>query len=218
MPLFLDSLATLILVTLLLPLIYLVGHRVSRRPMTRLEHLLGHMADFVDTLNDWIGNRTAWLALLMVLVQTIVVLQRYIFGINYIWMQESVTYMHALLFMLAAGYTLLHGGHVRVDIFYRDASPRTKAKIDFAGSYLFIFPVMILILILAFPYVRLSWMVLEGSLETSGIQGIYLLKSIILIFASLMLMQGFSLAARTALILTGRQSQDIEAEGPAQVF
>ncbi len=217
-PLLLGSAAVFALIILLLPLTYLLGSILTRVNMARFARLLGRMADLIDHLNDWIGNRIAWLAVFMVLAQTIIVLQRYIFGINYIWMQESVTYMHGLLFMLAAGYTLLHGGHVRVDIFYRDATPRTKAMVDFAGSYFFIFPVMILILTLTLPYVRLSWMVQEGSLETSGIQGIYLLKSVILIFAALMLLQGLSLAARTALFLTGRKKGEIEAESSAQIF
>jgi len=214
----LGTIALLVLIILLLPLIYLLGHVLRAGKLTGLGRFISRMADLIDNLNDWVGTRIAWLALLMVLVQALVVLQRYIFGINFIWMQESVTYMHGLLFMLAAGYTLLHGGHVRVDIFYRDAPDKTKALIDFIGSYIFIFPVMILILILSFPYVRLSWMVKEGSLETSGIQGIYLLKAVILVFAALLLLQGLSLAVRTALILTGRQKSDIEAEGSAQVF
>ncbi len=218
MPLILDGLAVLALFILLLPLIYILGRMLMRRRLERFGQFIGALANFVDRLNDWVGNAAAWLALFMVLVQAVVVLQRYVFGVNFIWMQESVTYMHGLLFMLAAGYTLLHGGHVRVDIFYRDAPPQKKALIDFIGSYIFIFPVMILIFFLALPYVRLSWMVREGSLETSGIQGVYLLKSVILIFASLVLLQGLSLAARTALFLTGRDQHKIEAEESAQIF
>ena len=92
-------------------------------------------------------------------------------------------YMYGLLFLLAAGYTLLHGGHVRVDIFYREAAPRTKALTDFLGTYLFLFPVMTLILAVGYPYAELSWRIGEGSAETSGIQGIYILKGAILAFA-----------------------------------
>ena len=77
----------------------------------------------------------------MVLLQFAVVVMRYVFGVGFIFMQEGVIYLHAALFMLGAGYTLLHGGHVRVDIFYRDAAPPRKALIDLLGVILFLVPV-----------------------------------------------------------------------------
>ena len=85
---------------------------------------LARIAGWIDTLNEGIGRAVSWLALLMVLVQFIVVLQRYVFGIGSIFMQESIVYMHGTLFMLVAGYTLLHNGHVRVDVFYRTMKPQ----------------------------------------------------------------------------------------------
>ncbi len=212
------ALAALCGLVLLAPWGVIAARLVLRRPVRGLETLLLRLADLIDALNDRIGRAVSWLTLAMVLVQTLVVLQRYIFGVGQIWLQESVTYMHGLVFMLAAGYTLLHGGHVRVDIFYREASLRTKAVIDFLGCYLFIFPVMAIILTTAYPYVRLSWLVREGSTETSGIQGVYLLKSIILVFAVLVILQGLSLAVRTALRLTGERKSELEAEGPTQIF
>ncbi|HXI86208.1 MAG TPA: hypothetical protein VNH64_02020, partial [Parvularculaceae bacterium] len=91
---------------------------------------------------------------------------------------------------------LLTDDHVRVDIFYRGASLRKKALIDFGGCYLFLFPVCLLILWAGSPYVGQSWSVHEGSTEQSGIQAVFLLKSLIPIFAMLVAMAGFSLAAR----------------------
>jgi TRAP-type mannitol/chloroaromatic compound transport system permease small subunit len=146
----------------------------------------------------------------MVLVQTVVVVQRYVFGISWIWLQESVMYMYGLLFLLAAGYTLLHDGHVRVDIFYRAAKEKTKALIDFLGTYLFLFPVMYVILDLGYPYFEISWRVKETSPETSGIPGIFVLKFAILMFAGLMTVQGLSLNIRAAFILIGEAPQTPE--------
>lgn len=203
---------------LILPLALLIGKRFLKRECDRLERMLRRTADLIDRTNERIGNAVSWLALLMVLVQTIVVLQRYVFGLSFIWLQESITYMHGILFMLAAGYTLLRGGHVRVDIFYGEATPTRKALIDFLGTYLFLFPVMFLILDMAYPYVEMAWRVQEGSVETSGIQGIYLLKAVILLFASLVLLQGLSLAIRTALVLTSASRIEPETEGPAAAF
>ena len=121
------------------------------------------LAKAIDSLNNKIGHSVAWLALFMVLVQFIVVLMRYVFGIGSIFMQESIIYMHGFLFMLGAGYTLLHGGHVRVDIFYGAASERKQAIVDFFGSIFLLFPVLALILIYGIPYVASSWEILESS-------------------------------------------------------
>jgi TRAP-type mannitol/chloroaromatic compound transport system permease small subunit len=120
-------------------------------------------------------------------------------------MQESVIYLHAVLFMIGAGYTLLHDGHVRLDIFYRDASIRTKALVDMWGSIGLVIPVTVLIWWFSWPYVAGSWKVLEGSKETSGIHAVFLLKTVILVFAALMFAQGISLLVRSILTLTGRE-------------
>lgn len=157
----------------------------------------------VDVLNERIGRTISWVALAMVLIQFLVVGMRYIFGIGSVFLQESVVYMHGTLFMVGAAYTLLHNGHVRVDILYREASPRRKAWVDLFGVLLFLLPVSILVWIVSAPYVAQSWSVLEGSKETSGIQGIFLLKTMILVFATLLPLQGLALAARSVLTLAG---------------
>ena len=162
----------------------------------------------IDTTNENIGRVVAWVALTMVLVQFIVVVMRYVFGIGSIMMQESVVYMHAILFMVGAGYTLLHGGHVRVDVFYRDASPRRKALVDLAGGFVFLLPVCLLIVWSSWTYVASSWRVFEGSKETSGIQGVFLLKTVILVFAVLVMLQGVSLILKSLLTLYGTPPVD----------
>ena len=161
------------------------------------------VAQRIDALNENIGKAVAWLALLMVIVQFIVVIMRYVFGIGSIFMQESIIYLHATVFMLGAGYTLLHNGHVRVDIFYREASPRRKAVVDIVGVAIFLIPVCALIWWGSWPYVANSWRVFEGSRETSGIQAVFLLKTVILVFVVLVVLQGISLAIRSLLILAG---------------
>jgi len=161
------------------------------------------IAKYVDSLNEWIGRIVAWAALTMVLMQFAVVVMRYAFGIGSIMMQESVIYLHSILFMIGAGYTLLHDGHVRVDIFYRDASIRKKAIVDLLGSAFFIIPVCSLIWWASMPYVQNSWAVLEGSKETSGIQAVFLLKSVVLVFSFLVFIQGLSTIAKSILTLSG---------------
>ena len=173
------------------------------------------VAQRIDALNENIGKAVAWLALLMVIVQFIVVIMRYVFGIGSIFMQESIIYLHATVFMLGAGYTLLHNGHVRVDIFYREASPRRKAVVDIVGVAIFLIPVCALIWWGSWSYVGNSWRVFEGSRETSGIQAVFLLKTVILVFVVLVVLQGISLAIRSLLILAGVEQQQAD-EPPEQ--
>jgi len=175
------------------------------------------LAGAIDTFNDRIGSWIAWLAVVMVMVQFTVVLLRYIFGIGLIMLQESVVYLHGILFMLGAGYTLLRGGHVRVDIFYQPASARSKAVIDLAGALLFLLPVCGLIAIYSFPYIANAWAVHEGSKETSGIQAVYLLKSVILIFTALVGLQGVSMALHSILVICGMETPAaVQADAAAE--
>lgn len=177
---------------------------------------LAKLAKLIDSFNQGIGQKIAWLALFMVLVQFIVVVMRYVFGIGSIFMQESVVYMHGILFMAGAGYTLLHGGHVRVDIFYREAKPTTKAVVDLLGVIFLLAPVCILIIVYSMTYVTSSWAVLEQSKETSGIPAVFLLKTMIPVFCVLVLAQGISLAIHSFLILRG--VEEMPADEDHEVF
>ena len=168
------------------------------------QRLIGILAPKLHSINRLTGRTVMWLLIVMALVQFGVVVLRYVFGVNYIFMQESITYMHGAVFLLAGGYALLTDDHVRVDIFYREAPPKRKALVDLLGTYLFLFPICLLLLWTASPYVGNSWSVGEGSQETSGIQGVFLLKSFIPAFAVLLAMAGFVIAARAADTLRGR--------------
>jgi TRAP-type mannitol/chloroaromatic compound transport system permease small subunit len=175
------------------------------------------LARAIDRLNETIGVSVAWLALLVVLVEFTVVLMRYVFGIGSVKLQESIVYMHAIVFMVAAGYTLLHNGHVRCDIFYAAAPPRRQAIIDLIGVALFLLPTCALIAWAAWPYVVQAWAVREGSPEGSlGIPGVYLLKSIILVFAGLVALQGVALAIHSALRLAGIEAAEAAAHDDSE--
>lgn len=162
------------------------------------------LLNFIDGANRRIGSAAAWLATLMVVTQFLVVVLRYVFGAGSLMLQESLTYMFSLLFMLGAGCTLLHDGHVRVDIFYRSAHESTKALVDLLGNLFFLLPCCVYILIISLPYAAASWAVLEGSKETSGLPAIFLLKSLIPVFAILLILQGIATATRACLTLTDR--------------
>lgn len=170
-------------------------------------------ADSIDAMSAGLGHLLAWVTLAMVLVQVIIVVLRYVFGEGLILLQESMLYLHGALFLLGAGYTLMRDGHVRVDIFYRDASPRTKAAIDLAGTYLFLIPFALTIAVVAAPYVEMSWAIGERSRETSGIPFVYLLKTCILLFAALLLLQGTAVAAHAIRRLRGDETPAAAAMG-----
>ena len=161
-------------------------------------------ADRIDRLTTLIGRAAAWLCLFIVFAQFTVVLMRYGFGAGAAKLTESILYAHAALFMLAAAWTLREGRHVRVDIFYADASPRRKALVDLFGSLLLLIPFALSLLLLSLPYVARSWAILERSRETSGLPFVYLLKTLIPVFALLLLLQGAAQAIRAAYALSTR--------------
>jgi TRAP-type mannitol/chloroaromatic compound transport system permease small subunit len=159
-------------------------------------------ADRIDRLNAAIGRSAAWLAIAVVLLQFALVVARYLFGLGSVWLSEIVIYAHATLLMLAAAWTLRAGGHVRVDIFYADASARAKALVDLIGALLLLLPFMLVLLCLSVPYATRSWAILEHSQETSGLPIVFLLKTLIPLFAILMALQGIAQAIHAATALS----------------
>ena len=151
----------------------------------------------IDLAVIWVGRAVAWLTLLMVLVTVVVVVLRYFLGIGWIWLQESVTWMHATVFLLAAAYTLARDEHVRVDIFYSRYSDRTRAWVDLLGSLLLLLPVMVFIVLISWRYVADSWSVLEGSREAGGLPAVFLLKSLIIVMAVMLSLQAVVQIARS---------------------
>ena len=169
----------------------------------------------IDRLNEVIGRGVAWLTLAMVLITFAVVVLRYVYAIGWVWLQESYVWLHGIVFMVGAGYTLLHNGHVRVDVFYRPAGYRYKALVDLLGSLILLMPLILLVSVMSFDYVADSWMRLEESREAGGMPGLFLLKSVILVFCGLLGLQGLSLAGHAFLAFTGHPEflPDEEAEG-----
>jgi len=162
---------------------------------------MNRIADTIDSLTSRIGRGVAWLALVIVLLQFMLVVARYLFGIGSIWMTESVVYGHAALFLLASAWTLRSGGHVRVDVFYAHASPRARALIDLVGALLLLLPFALALLWLSMPFAARSWAIFERSQETSGLPLVFALKTFIPVFAGLMALQGFAQAIRSIAML-----------------
>lgn len=160
------------------------------------------IADRIDRLTAVVGRAAAWLVLVVVVLQFALVVARYAFGLGSVWLTETVVYAHAAMFMLAAAWTLQAGGHVRVDVFYADASARTKALIDLIGALLFLLVFMLVLIWLSVPYAARSWAILEHSQEASGLPIVFALKTLIPLFAVLMALQGLAQAIRAAVALS----------------
>jgi TRAP-type mannitol/chloroaromatic compound transport system permease small subunit len=159
----------------------------------------------IDQVNTAIGRTAAWCCLYIVVVEFALVVMRYALGIGSIRIQESVIYAHAALFLLAAAWVLKTDGHVRVDIFYAEAKPRVKAAIDLLGTVIFLAPFAVALLLLSLPYAARSWAVFERSPEASGLPFVFLLKTLIPLFAFLTGMQGIAQAIRAVLTLRGQR-------------
>jgi TRAP-type mannitol/chloroaromatic compound transport system permease small subunit len=148
--------------------------------------------DIAALVVDRIGRSVSWLTLVMVALTFGIVVLRYGFNQGWIWLQESVTYLHAMVFMVAAAWAFQTDDHVRVDIFYRDKSSRYKNRVNLAGILLFVIPFSLFLLFIGWDYVAASWATLESSREAGGLPLVFLLKSLILIMPALLLLQSWS--------------------------
>lgn len=116
-------------------------------------------------------------------------------------MQESVFYLHGLVFMLGIAFTLKHDGHVRVDIFYQRFGKRMQGWIDLSGTLIFLIPFCLYVIFSSWEYVTTSWQINEGSREAGGLPGLYLIKTSILVMGALLLLQGIAQAFRALNII-----------------
>ena len=172
---------------------------------------LRSFARTVDAVNDWIGRTTAWLTLGAVIVAFAVVVMRKLFNLGFIWMQDVYVWQHAVVFMVGAGYTFLHGGHVRVDIFYVNAGVRGRAWIDLFGTLVLLLPWLIVVAWTSVPFVVRSWRLFEPSAQPNGLAGVFILKTMILVFTAVVGLQGLSVIARSILTLSGNTDRTATA-------
>jgi TRAP-type mannitol/chloroaromatic compound transport system permease small subunit len=164
------------------------------------------LSKFLDAFSIRVGHAVSWLTLLMVLVTFVIVVLRYVFGIGLIWLQESLTWMHAAVFMLGAAYTLQREEHVRVDIFYRKMSEQQRAWVNLLGVLVFIFPMCAFFVYQSIDYVAASWSLREVSRNSGGLSypAVPLLKSVLVIMPVAVALQGLALLLRAAQVIRGR--------------
>ncbi len=163
------------------------------RSLLRLSH-------FIDAVNERIGRFAYWLLPLAILVGTWNVIGRYLgravgYNLSSNAFIEIQWYLFDLVFLLGAAYTLKHNGHVRVDVFYANASPKRKALIDFIGTLIFLLPFCLLVIFFSWQTVVFSWQIQEMSPDPGGLPR-YPIKTVILIAFALLVLQGISEAIK----------------------
>jgi TRAP-type mannitol/chloroaromatic compound transport system permease small subunit len=164
----------------------------------------------IDGFTEITGRSVAWLVLAMMAVTVLVVVLRYGFDIGSIALQESIMYLHGMVFMLGIPYALRHDAHVRVDVLYGRFSPRTRDWIDLVGHLLFLLPLAVFIVWVSLDYTARAWRIREGSPEANGLDAVYLLKTLIPLLGGMLVLQGVAEILRVVGRLTGRGPTDRE--------
>jgi len=174
------------------------------------------LRQLLEGFSEFTGAVIAWLTITMVVATFIIVVLRYAFGIGWIWTQESVTWMHAAVFMLGAAYTLKRDEHVRVDIFYRRMPARQQAIVDLLGTLIFLFPMGVFLVISSWDYVYASWIIREASHEAGGLPYPFvpILKSLIPVTAGMLILQGVANLSGAILTLVDRMPSDPDHKFP----
>lgn len=193
--------------SLALPILYLLW------PSGWLKRLVTALIRTIDSTIFALGDVIKWALPLLVISVAGSVFALSIFGTATVKWLESAFYFQAIIITLGAAATLLAGQHVRVDIFHESMGERARARVDLIGFYLLLAPVCLIILWNSQTFVGFAWRTFEGSTESNGIRGVFLLKTLIPIFALTMIMQGLAIALRAAMALNG----EARPERPAGV-
>lgn len=195
----LQAIGWVFLPALLLPLIYIFLPNINT-----LQSISKAIIRTIDSLSFGVGEITKWLLPILVLVVAFTVFALSIFGQSWTKLFESAEYLHASVIMLGAAATLMAGQHVRVDVFHSRMNAKTRAFVDFIGFYALLLPVCLIILWNSQSFVSFAWRIFEGSSESDGIRGEFLLKTLIPVFAIMMILQGLAITLRAAMCLHGQ--------------
>jgi len=166
-------------------------------------NVLKTFISWIDGLNEWVGRGVAWVTLALVLIIFIDVVMRYLFNTSFVFTQELEWHLFGFVFLIGAGYTLLHDGHVRVDIIYQRLGFKGQAWINLMGVIVFLIPGCLMLIITSFKFVLNSFLILEGSPDPGGIPFRFIVKGFIPAGFSLLLLQGLSLGVHSLLQILG---------------
>ena len=166
-------------------------------------NLIKRLVRVIDKLNEWVGRGVAWVTLGLVLVVFIDVVMRYLFNTSFVFTQELEWHLFGFIFLIGAGYTLLHDGHVRVDIIYQRIGSKGRAWINLCGVIFFLIPGCIMVMTTSWKFMANSFAILEGSPDPGGIPFRFLLKGCIPVGFTLLLLQGVSMGLHSFMQILG---------------
>ncbi|MCB2228295.1 MAG: TRAP transporter small permease subunit [Desulfarculaceae bacterium] len=162
----------------------------------------------LNSINERVGHWSSWLTTLLVGVVFCDVVMRYLFNTSYVFMQELEWHVFAMAFLFGAGYTLKRDSHVRVDIFYQNASKEKKAWINLLGTVFLLIPGCVMIILTSLPWIWESIKVLEHSRDPGGIPLRFIIKSTLPIGFLFLLLQGFSVVLSSIVTIFGDDSTE----------
>ena len=166
------------------------------------------LSRIIDKINEWVGRGTAWVTLGLVLVVFIDVVMRYLFNTSFVFTQELEWHLFGFIFLIGAGYTLLHDGHVRVDIIYQRLGLKGRAWINLCGVLLFLIPGCLMVITTSWQFAANSFAMLEGSPDPGGIPYRFIIKGCIPVGFTLLLLQGLSLGLHSFLQILGIEKSE----------
>jgi|GEM_PF-5227058 len=200
---------------IVLPLFLMIRHELqtslaARRRRTNASTTDSGTIKVFNRISKLFAKIAAISVLSLLITQFSVVLLRYVFSIGSIALQESVLYFHAMIFMFGASLGLVENTHVRLDIIYRKLKSTGKAMIDLVGGVFFLAPLAVTVLFTGYFYVERAWTTTESSIEVSGLKYVYLLKTVILIFAVLLILQSINRIRCNLAILLKRNEKHVD--------
>jgi len=171
-------------------------------------NVLKLLCSWIDAMNEWIGKGVAWVTLVLVLVIFVDVVMRYAFNTSYVFTQELEWHLFGFIFLIGAGYTMLHDGHVRVDIIYQRLGAKGKAWINLLGVIFFMLPGCFMLVVTSWKFMYNALLIMEGSPDPGGIPYRFIIKSTITAGFALLFLQGLSLGFHSILQILGLETAE----------
>ena len=166
-------------------------------------NVLKMFSRWIDILNECVGRGVAWVTLALVVVIFVDVIMRYLFNTSFVFTQELEWQLFGFIFLIGAGYTLLHDGHVRVDIIYQRLGIKGRAWINLLGVIFFLIPGCLMVMTTSWKFALNSFMIMEGSPDPGGIPFRFIVKGFIPAGFFLLLIQGISLGMHSLMRILG---------------
>jgi TRAP-type mannitol/chloroaromatic compound transport system permease small subunit len=169
---------------------------------------------FADRVSAWFGKAFAWLILVMAFGVGYEVFVRYVLRDPTSWAFDISYIMYGALFIMGGAYTLSRDGHVRGDFLYRSWKPRTQATVELILYFVFFFPGVLALVLAGWKYASRSIQQGEVSVFSPAGVPVYQFKTILVVAAVLLVIQGIAQVFRCILCIREgywrRAEEDVE--------